>query len=141
MLAVGIGLALVSCSPGADRRSIPPGTDRTIELSMQGMHFVPDRIEVRLGEQIAFVVTNPNDIAHEVYIGTVADQEAHRMMHQAVPSADQAQVPHGGYGIYLAPHETAVVSYHFDTAGTFMLGCHLPGHWEAGMKAIVTVKP
>ena len=140
-LVLGLGLLLVACSPSADRRSVPPGTDRIVELSMQGMHFIPDRIEVKAGELVAFVVTNPNDIAHEVFIGTEADQMAHRTVHMAVPSAGQAAIPHDGYGIFLEPHGTGVVTYRFDTGGEVMLGCHLPGHWEAGMRAIVTVKP
>jgi uncharacterized cupredoxin-like copper-binding protein len=140
-LVLGLGLLLVACSPSADRRSVPPGTDRVVALSMVGMHFVPDRIEVKAGELVAFVVTNPNDVAHEVFIGTMADQMAHHAAHMAVSSAGQALVPHGGYGIFLEPHETGVVSYRFDTPGEILLGCHLPGHWEAGMKAIVTVKP
>jgi uncharacterized cupredoxin-like copper-binding protein len=141
LTTIGLGLLLVACSPSADRRNVPAGTDRIVELSMVGMHFIPDRIEVKAGELVAFVVTNPNDVAHEVYIGTEADQMAHHAMHMAVASADQAEIPHGGYGIFLAPHDTGVVSYRFDTVGEIILGCHLPGHWEAGMKAIVTVEP
>jgi uncharacterized cupredoxin-like copper-binding protein len=134
-------LLLIACSPSADRRNVPPGTDRVVELSMEGMHFIPDRIEVKAGELVAFVVTNPNDVAHEVFIGSEADQMAHHAVHMAVASPGQAQIPHGGYGIFLAPHETGVLSYRFDTPGEIMLGCHLPGHWEAGMKAVVIVEP
>jgi uncharacterized cupredoxin-like copper-binding protein len=141
LATVGLGLLLVACSPSAARRDVPAGTDRVVELSMEGMHYVPDRIEVHAGELVAFVVTNPNDIAHEVYIGTEADQIAHHAMHMAAAASAQAQVPHGGYGIFLAPHETGVVSYRFDTAGEVMIGCHLPGHWEAGMHALVVVLP
>jgi uncharacterized cupredoxin-like copper-binding protein len=141
LAAVGLGLLLVACSPSAARRDVPPGTDRVVELSMEGMHFIPDRIEVRAGELVAFVVTNPNDIAHELYIGTEADQLAHHSVHMAVASAGQIYIQHGGYGIFLAPHETGVVSYRFDTPGEIMLGCHLPGHWEAGMRAVVVVEP
>ena len=141
LTTIGLGLLLVACSPSADRRNVPAGTDRVVELSMEGMHFIPDRIEVKAGELVAFVVTNPNDVAHEVYIGTEADQMAHHAAHMAVPSADQALVAHGGYGIFLAPHESGVVSYRFDTPGEILLGCHLPGHWEAGMVATVTVQP
>jgi len=141
LLPFGIGLLLVACSPTADRREVPPGTDRVVELSMEEMHFIPDRIEVKAGELVAFVVTNPNDIGHELYIGTEADQMAHHAVHVAVASAGQAQIPHRGYGIFLTPHETGVVSYQFDTPGDIMLGCHLPGHWEAGMVAIVSVEP
>jgi uncharacterized cupredoxin-like copper-binding protein len=141
LATVGLGLLLVACSPSAARRDVPAGTDRIVELSMEGMHFVPDRIEVRAGELVAFVVTNPNDIAHELYIGTEADQVAHHAVHMAASASGQAAIPHGGYGIFLEPHETGVVSYRFDKAGEIMLGCHLPGHWEAGMHAIVVVEP
>jgi len=141
LLLFGIGLLLVACSPSADRRSVPPGTDRVVELSMAEMYFIPNRVEVTAGELVAFVVTNPNDIAHELFIGDEADQMAHHAAHAAASSPDQARVQHFGYGIYLAPHGTGVVSYQFDTPGDIMLGCHLPGHWEAGMVAIVTVEP
>ena len=141
LTTLGLGVLLVACSPTADRREVPPGTDRVVELSMAEMHFIPDRVVVKAGELVAFVVTNPNDIAHELYIGTEADQVAHHAVHVAVASAGQAQIPHGGYGIFLTPHETGVVSYQFDTAIDVLLGCHLPGHWEAGMVAIVTVEP
>jgi uncharacterized cupredoxin-like copper-binding protein len=138
---VGVGLLLVACSPSAARRDVPAGTDRVVELSMEGMHFIPDRIEVKAGELVAFVVTNPNDIAHEVYIGTEAEQAAHHAMHMAAAASAQAQVPHGGYGIFIPAHGTGVLSYRFDKVGEILLGCHLPGHWEAGMMAIVLVKP
>jgi uncharacterized cupredoxin-like copper-binding protein len=141
IVAVGLGLLLVACSPSAARRDVPAGTDRVVELSMEGMHFIPDRIQVDAGELVAFVVTNPNDVPHELYIGTAADQAAHHAAHMAASSPDQARVPHDGYGIFLEPHETGVVSYRFDTVGQILLGCHLPGHWEAGMVATVTVKP
>jgi uncharacterized cupredoxin-like copper-binding protein len=141
IVAVGLGLLLVACSPSAARRDVPAGTDRVVELSMEGMHFIPDHIQVNAGELVAFVVTNPNNVAHELYIGTAADQAAHHAVHMAASSPDQALVPHDGYGIFLEPHETGVVSYRFDTAGQILLGCHLPGHWEAGMVATVTVKP
>jgi uncharacterized cupredoxin-like copper-binding protein len=141
LTTIGLGLLLVACSPAAGRRDVPAGTDRVVELSMQGMHFIPDRVVVNAGEQVAFVVTNPNDIPHELFIGTMADQMAHHALHMAASASAQAQVKHGGYGIWLAPHDTGVVSYRFDTAGEIFLGCHLPGHWEAGMVATVVVEP
>ena len=138
---MAIGIVLVACSPSAGRQSIPPGTDRVVEMSISGMRFVPDRIEVHLGQMVAFVVDNPTDVAHELYIGDEADQMAHHAAHLAVPAAGQAMVSHYGYGFYLEPHTTKVVTYKFDSAHEIMLGCHLPGHWEAGMVALVTVLP
>lgn len=141
VLVAGASLLMVACSPSADRRDIPPGTDRVVELTMEAMRFVPTKLNVKVGETITFVVTNPNNIPHELFVGDQADQMAHHAAHLAVPSAGQATVPHMGFGIYLEAHGTGMVTYHFTKAGEIMLGCHLPGHWEAGMVAIVTVEP
>ena len=140
LLTIGLAFVLVACSPSAARRDIPEGTDRIVEIAIDGMHYVPDRIVVKAGELVAFVVTNPDSIPHELYIGTASDQSAHEVMHQAASSPGQQAIPHGGYGIYLEPRETGVVSYRFDRVGEIMLGCHLPGHWDQGMHAIVVVE-
>ena len=141
MLVLALGLALAACSPSADRRDIPPGTDRVVELTMAEMHFIPNALDVKVGQTVTFVVTNPNDVPHELFVGSMADQMAHRAMHQAAPSGGQANVSHMGYGIYLPAHGTGMVTYHFETASDIFLGCHLPGHWEAGMVATVHVLP
>lgn len=33
-----------------------------------------------------------------------------------------------------------LLTYHFSKLREVLLGCHLPGHYEAGMVATVTVK-
>ena len=72
LLTVGLAFVLVACSPSAARRDVPEGTDRIVEIAIDGMHYVPDRIEVNEGELVAFIVTNPDKIPHELYIGTEA---------------------------------------------------------------------
>jgi uncharacterized cupredoxin-like copper-binding protein len=131
---------LVACSPSADRRNVPAGTDRVVELSMVGMGFIPSSLTVKVGETVAFVVTNTDNIPHELFIGNIADQTAYAAAERAASSARGALVPQMGYGIYLDAHGTGTVTYHFTTPGEIWLGCHLPGHWEAGMRAPVTVK-
>ena len=44
---------------------------------ISGLHFVPDQFDVRVGETIRFVVTNPTDLPHELFIGTMPEQVAH----------------------------------------------------------------
>jgi uncharacterized cupredoxin-like copper-binding protein len=41
--------------------------------------------------------------------------------------------------VTLEPGETAEVIATFDEAGDLMIGCHVPGHWEAGMRGTVVV--
>ena len=134
-VAVLLG-AMAACSPAPP---IPSGADRVIEIDIDGMSFVPDRLEVSRGETVAFVVNNPDDIIHELFVGTEQDQRAHRAQHLGAAEADQILIPHLGYGIYVDARGSGVLTYHFAQAGEFMIGCHLPGHWEAGMVAYITV--
>lgn len=135
-VALTAGLIVAACSPTP---TIPSGADRAVEIDIDGMSFVPDRLELRRGETVAFVVNNPDDIVHELFIGSEEDQDAHRAQHLGAADADQVLIPHLGYGIYVDAHGTGVMTYHFARSGEFMIGCHLPGHWEAGMVAHIRV--
>ena len=44
-----------------------------------------------------------------------------------------------GNAISLAPGETHLLIWTFSQAGAFEAACHLPGHYEAGMKAALDV--
>lgn len=50
-------------------------------------------------------------------------------------------VDHSGDGqaIEVAPGATGDLTYTFDEPGTLLLGCHEPGHYEAGMVATIVV--
>src|SRR5687767_12712113 len=51
---------------------------RTVEIHMSdNMRFTPDRIEVREGETVRFVVRNAGKVLHEMVIGTPAELKAH----------------------------------------------------------------
>lgn len=118
----------------------PAGAVRTVEVTIDGYHFVPDHLSVHRGESIRFVVTNPDTIAHELYIGTPAEQAARRAATVAPPS-NPATVTHFGYGIYLPAFADGEFNYTFSADADLLIGCHLPGHWEAGMIATIDVTP
>lgn len=44
-----------------------------------------------------------------------------------------------GDGITLEPGESGELTHTFDEAGTIEIGCHQPGHYDAGMRANITV--
>jgi len=44
-----------------------------------------------------------------------------------------------GNAISLEPGETKEIIWRFGKRGKVEIACHLPGHYEAGMRAIVTV--
>ena len=48
---------------------------------------------------------------------------------------------HFGYGIYLPAFSDGEFDYVFNSDADLLIGCHLPGHWEAGMVATIAVAP
>ncbi len=139
-VAVGLALALSGCVWSPNLAASPPAT-RDIPVSISGMKFVPDHFEVRAGETIRFQVTNPTDVPHELYIGSMDEQRAHHAEVMNLRGNQQVRaMQHMGYGIYLVAHDSGQFIYHFSTAGQITIGCHVPGHWEAGMMATVVVQ-
>lgn len=138
-LALGVGsLVVLAWAAVASNLSSPGGVaaPRTIEVSItDGLRFDPDGLTVRVGETIRFVITNPTPIDHEFVIGDEAAQRMHAtemaggMMHD---DAHAVSVPAG---------ETRELIYTFGAAGDLEIGCHVPGHYEAGMHAPVAVAP
>ncbi len=57
------------------------------------------------------------------------------------PSGGHDHEAHAGDAPHIAlqPGKTGDLVVTFDTVGEFMLGCHIPGHWDAGMRARITV--
>jgi uncharacterized cupredoxin-like copper-binding protein len=98
------------------------------------MRFEPGAMTVKVGEPITFVVTNAGVIVHEFFVGTEAEQVDH--------AAEMAMsgMSHGhSNALSLAPGETGSLTMTFDDVGTLLVGCHEPGHYDAGMSAGITV--
>jgi Cu+-exporting ATPase len=115
----------------ADARPV----SRTINIeTTDALRFTPDQVSVNAGETVAFQITNSGGLPHEFFVGTPAEQQAHETeMSSASSIMDEANavaVPAGG---------TARLVYTFDRPGTLEYGCHVPGHYAAGMLGTITV--
>lgn len=138
ILLLAAVLLLSACSAGAPT----VGTDsspRRIDLTMTDeMTFEPATIQVRRGETVRFVVRNASNEAHEAYIGTEEEQRIHATDHSGFGN-DQADTPHMGYGVHVAPFGNGEMLAKLDEDLPYVIGCHYPGHYEAGMRAIIEV--
>ena len=47
----------------------------------------------------------------------------------------------GGAAVSVEPDRIMTLEYTFSAAGEVLIGCHQPGHRDAGMKAVVHVEP
>ena len=112
--------------------------DRTIEVNVDNdLAFEPADFEVGVGEVVTFRVSNTGDVEHEFVLG---DQAAQDEMAEMMESGDD----HGHSGemsnaVTVHPGETGELTWRFTSEGTVLIGCHVPGHWEAGMQGTVTV--
>jgi uncharacterized cupredoxin-like copper-binding protein len=113
--------------------------ERTIEVDANdGMRFDPGTIHAHEGETIAFEVTNSGQIEHEFVIGDAETQAEH---------ADDMASEEDGDGhsdgetnaVTVQPGETKTLVYTFGEVGELEYACHIPGHYEAGMKGTIEI--
>jgi uncharacterized cupredoxin-like copper-binding protein len=118
----------------------PKRPARTLQVSMQDgtgkMLFVPDRVEVKRGEQIRFVLTNVGELEHEFVLATTEENLRHAEEMKKNPDMEHDD-PNAKR---LAPKQRSEIVWRFTKRGTFEFGCLIPGHREAGMTGTIIVK-
>ena len=111
---------------------------RTITLRMgDDMRFAPSHITVKRGETVRLRVLNQGQVMHEIVLGTPGSLSEHAQMMQQHPGMDH-DAPHMAH---VAPGQKGELVWQFNRAGEFDFACLVAGHFEAGMKGSITVKP
>ena len=99
----------------------------------------PAAIIVRAGRRVTFVVSNVGRLPHEFILGDRTTQLAHERRMQALSGGHvHAHGPTAG-ALTVPPGATRRISWTFDEPGRVIYGCHVLGHWAAGMKGTITV--
>ncbi|TDI55384.1 MAG: copper-binding protein [Acidobacteria bacterium] len=114
--------------------------DRTIEVSANDdLTFSPAEIVVSTGETITFVVSNTGQVVHDFTLGDQTAQDDHEEeMAEMMESGDMTMHDEDNV-VVLQPGETKELTWNFTESGTFLIGCHQPGHYAGGMKATIDV--
>ena len=115
--------------------------DRTIQIeATDDLRFTPGEIEVERGTTIAFVIHNGSAADHEFVIGTEEVQQEHEL---EMSTGEEVMDEMGDkpYAVNIPAGETRTLVYTFDETGTLFYGCHIPGHYPAGMKGTITINP
>lgn len=112
--------------------------NRTLTIDMTDtMRFKPDRITVREGETIRFIVRNRGRMLHEMVIGTPAELAEHAVMMAQHPDMEHDEP----YMVHVDPGKTGEIIWRFNRPGEFEFACLIAGHYEAGMRGTLTVLP
>ena len=118
------------------REGNPKKAGRTIRVDMaDSMRFTPGELTVRRGETVRFVVINSGKVMHEMVIGTEAELRKHAEQMKKHPTMEHDEP----YMAHVKPGAKEEITWTFTKAGTFMYGCLIPGHFEAGMKGAIKV--
>ena len=115
--------------------------DRVIEIAAyDDFTFGPEEITVTAGETVTFVVTNVGNLPHDFTLGDEETQDIHEAEMAEMAGMAASDMAHADpNAVVVAAGETAELTWHFSESGTFVMGCHQPGHYAAGMKGVVQV--
>jgi uncharacterized cupredoxin-like copper-binding protein len=109
---------------------------RSIDVGMSdSMRFTPDRIAVKLGETLRFVVRNNGKQMHEFVIGTQAENTKHAELMLKFPNMEHDEP----YMAHVPPGKTGQIVWTFNRTGQFEFACLIAGHYQAGMVGTITV--
>lgn len=131
-MRAGVALAALllagACNSGAET----PRADREVVVKLRFSRFVPDHFEFPAGTTVEFVVENRDPIDHEFLIGDEEVQKAHEEGTEAHHGAKPGEIS-------VPALETRSTTYTFEEPGTLLIGCHLPTHYDYGMRGEITV--
>ena len=122
-----------SATPAASSTS---GAAMRVEVKLaDSLKMAPAEIAVPVGQAVTFVVTNIGANTHEFFVVDEAEhvEDENEMTSMGGMSQDEAN------GISLKAGETKDLTVTFDSPGTMIAGCHEPGHYGGGMKAMIKV--
>lgn len=139
LVLAGLAVLLAACSTQATSTGFAEA-DRSVAVSMSDdMRYNPEAFEFLAGQTIRFIVTNAGRARHEFFVGDVAAHEEH--------AAEMREMTGGSMGhdepglLILEGGQSGTLDYTFSEAGRLFVGCHEPGHYEAGMVADIVVHP
>lgn len=137
-LAAAAAAILGACAP--DASSATTGNDTVVDIIMTDNAYAPSSVAAAPGQTITFVFRNEGTVKHEAVFGNLAEQEKHHAEMAEAGSGGEHGAGHDSttemHAIVVEPGETVEVQH--TVAGPTLIGCHVEGHWEAGMKMEVT---
>ena len=100
------------------------------------MMFMPDRVEIKRGEQVRFMLSNSGELDHEFVLATTEENLKHAEEMKKNPEMEHDD-PNARR---VKPKKRDEIVWRFTKAGQFEFGCLIPGHREAGMTGTIIVK-
>jgi len=137
-----------SAHPGGDEKpggehlwfghpGTPSAVNRTIKVRLLDIRFEPTTLTVRVGDTVKFEIANQGALEHEFLLADASEQAEHEREVQAMPTMKMDHIN----GVSVGPGKRATLIWTFTQFGDLEYGCHVPGHFVAGMVGHLLVKP
>lgn len=107
--------------------------DWVVDIEMNEFAYLCSLPDIELGTTLALHFTNTGAVEHEAVIGDLSVQNEAEAEMLAGGGGDGHA--HGAPSITLGPGESGTLVVEFDEPGELIIGCHIGGHWDAGMRS------
>jgi uncharacterized cupredoxin-like copper-binding protein len=149
-MVVFLVFAAAACGAASPTATPQPtaGTEaapREVNLIAKDYAFLPDTLDLIAGETVLLHVINGGLDTHEAILGDEAVQDAWELAEAATIGAPPGPTPVvsvlpdvAGLRIVVRSGERVDVVWSVPTTDApFIVGCHIPGHWDKGMQVPV----
>lgn len=135
----GSGGTAASTTPAASASNGASPAATRVEVTLSDtLKIDPAAMTVQAGVPVTFVVRNTGKILHEFVLGDEKDQADHEAEMAAAGGMSMPKDEPMAIGVEAG--QTKELTVTFDKAGAIFAGCHVVGHYPAGMKATVTIE-
>ena len=136
----------------------PTEVDRVIKVKMYDNYYEPSEFNIKKNQTIKFIVYNYGDLVHEFNIATKEMHIKHqpemmKMVEHEILLADRidkekmkemAKKDHSmahshSNSVLLEPNEIGEIIWKFSTKANLEVACNVPGHYQDGMIATVSL--
>ncbi len=125
-----------------------------VTITLTEFKFTPASVTLQAGVPAVITLVNKGTVKHEFMVYTrparaVEEWDEYAMANTYFQGIDEVEVEFAKQGavagtnlfeVEVQPNRTATLSFTPTKKGTFEMGCHVEGHYEAGMKGTLTVK-
>jgi uncharacterized cupredoxin-like copper-binding protein len=114
--------------------TVVPANTPTLTVKLDDFTVTPGTTQIKAGQLYLFEVINTGAATHEFVVepATAVDEPLAKVANGAKLEAEAEDI---------GPGQTTDLLWAFPTPGQYQMACHVPGHFEAGMKATFTVVP
>jgi uncharacterized cupredoxin-like copper-binding protein len=120
------------------------GVDFAVDIEMREFGYSCSLPTIEQGTTLALRFTNVGIVEHEAVVGSLAEQHDAEVQMAEMAAMVEMGLMDSGHEVQGGGHSTPAINVpagesltlvvELDEPGEMMIGCHVPGHWAAGMR-------